>query len=296
MKTKKKILIAFLLNLGFSIFEFFGGIVTGSVAILSDALHDIGDAAGIGLSYFLEKKSKNQPDENYTYGYLRFSVTGGLVTTVILLVGSGLVIYNAVSRLMNPAKINYDGMIIFAVIGAAVNLIAAYFTGHSESVNQRAVNLHMLEDVLGWIVVLIGATVMRFTDIVVIDPIMSIGVAVFILINALKNLKGILDLFLEKIPEGISLAEIKEHISEIQGVEDVHHIHIRSIDGVNNYATMHVVVSGSAHTIKDKIRDELREHGIGHATIELEEPGEHCHEKNCIIIHSEHSAHHHHHH
>lgn len=296
MKTKKKILIAFLLNLGFSIFEFFGGIVTGSVAILSDALHDIGDAAGIGLSYFLEKKSKNQPDENYTYGYLRFSVIGGLVTTVILLVGSGLVIYNAVSRLMNPAEINYDGMIIFAVIGAAVNLIAAYFTGHSESVNQRAVNLHMLEDVLGWIVVLIGATVMRFTDIVVIDPIMSIGVAVFILINALKNLKGILDLFLEKIPEGISLAEIKEHISEIQGVEDVHHIHIRSIDGVNNYATMHVVVSGSAHTIKDKIRDELREHGIGHATIELEEPGEHCHEKNCIIIHSEHSAHHHHHH
>ena len=296
MKTEKNILIAFLLNLSFSIFEFVGGIVTGSVAILSDALHDIGDAAGIGVSYFLERKSKRQPDETYTYGYLRFSVAGGLVTTVILLMGSVAVIYNAVGRIMNPTDINYDGMIIFAVIGVIVNFIAAKFTSHGESVNQKAVNLHMLEDVFGWAVVLIGAVIMRFTDIAIIDPIMSVGVAVFILINAMKNLISILNLFLEKIPEGISVAEIKEHITAIDGVEDVHHIHIRSIDGTNNYATLHVVTDEPAHKIKDKIREELREHGIGHTTIELEESGEHCHEENCIIKHSEHCGHHHHHH
>lgn len=295
MKSEKNILIAFLLNLGFSIFELVGGIITGSVAILSDALHDIGDATGIGIAYFLERKSKRQPDESYTYGYLRFSVAGGFVTTVILFIGSILVIYNAVRRLINPTEINYDGMIIFAVIGVIVNFIAARFTTHGESVNQKAVNLHMLEDVFSWIVVLIGAVFMRLTDIAVLDPIMSMGVAVFILINAVKNLKSIFDLFLEKTPDGISVSEIKSHITAIEGIADVHHIHIRSIDGINNYATMHVVTDEAGYTIKDKIRQELRGHGIGHVTIELEKTHEHCHSKICTTHHGEHQSHHHHH-
>lgn len=297
MKTEKKILFAFILNLCFSVFELVGGIVTGSVAILSDALHDLGDAAGIGVSYFLERKSKKQPDESYTYGYLRFSVVGGLVTTVILLTGSVAVIYNAVSRLMNPTQINYDGMIVFAVAGVIVNFAAAYFTSHAESVNQKAVNLHMLEDVLGWAVVLAGAVVMKFTDISVIDPVMSMGVAAFILINAVKNLRSILDLFLEKTPDGISVSEIKEHIKAIDGIIGVHHIHIRSIDGHSNYATMHIVTDKEGHIIKEKIREELRGHGICHATIELETPDENCLEESCTTHrHGEGTHHHHHHH
>ena len=106
MKTQKNILIAFLLNLSFSVFEFVGGIFTGSIAILSDAVHDTGDAAAIGLSYFLEKKSGRQPDESHTYGYARYSVLGGFITTVILLAGSIAVIFGAVKRLMNPTEIN----------------------------------------------------------------------------------------------------------------------------------------------------------------------------------------------
>ena len=128
---------------------------------------------------------------------------------------------------------------------------------------------------------------------------MSIAVAVFILINAVKNLKEFLDLFLEKIPNNISIEEIKEHITEIDGVQSVHHIHIWSMDGVNNYATMHIVANENSHTIKDKIRKELKEHGIGHATLEIESPDDHCHEEHCHIefdnSHS-HSHHHHHHH
>lgn len=295
MKTEKNILIAFILNLSFSIFEFIGGIFTGSVAILSDAVHDIGDAASIGFSYFLEKKSKKQPDETYTYGYARFSVMGGVITTFILLFGSVAVIYNAVIRIFNPVEINYNGMIVFAVIGALVNFLAAYFTKDGDSINQKAVNLHMLEDVLGWLVVLVGAIIMRFTDIKIIDPLMSMGVAIFIFINAVKNLKEVLDLFLSKIPQNISVEEIKEHLLEIDGVKDIHHIHIWSMDGHHNYATMHVVADGDAHTIKHKIREELLEHGIGHATLELESENEHCHEENCYV-HFEHSSGHHHHH
>ena len=190
MKTEKNILIAFILNLGFSIFEFFGGIFTGSVAIVSDAVHDIGDAASIGTSYILEKKSKKQPDAEYTYGYARYSVMGSVITTLILLVGSAAVIWGAVGRMINPVEINYNGMIIFAIIGVIVNLGAAFVTREGDSLNQKAVNLHMLEDVLGWIVVLVGAIVMKFSDFVIIDPILSIGAAVFILINAIKNLKA----------------------------------------------------------------------------------------------------------
>ena len=259
MKTEKNILIAFILNLSFSIFEIIGGFFTGSVAIISDAIHDMGDAASIGISYFLEKKSKKQPDETYTYGYARFSVIGSVITTLILLFGSVMVIYNAVMRIFNPVEINYNGMIIFAVVGAIVNFVAAYFTKDGDSLNQKAVNLHMLEDVLGWIVVLIGAVIMRFTDISIIDPIMSIAVAVFILVNAIKNLKEVLDLFLEKIPHNISIEEIKEHITEIDGVQSVHHIHIWSMDGNLNFATMHIVADENSHTIKDKIREELKE-------------------------------------
>ena len=296
MKTERNILIAFILNLAFSIFEFFGGIFTGSVAIVSDAIHDIGDAASIGVSYFLEKKSKRQPDEKYTYGYARYSVIGSVFTTLILLVGSLIVIYNAVVRIINPVEINYSGMMLFAIVGVCVNLCAAFFTREGGSMNQRAVNLHMLEDVLGWVVVLIGSVVMRFTDIAVIDPLMSIGVAIFIFVNAVKNLKEVLNLFLEKTPGDIDIAEIKEHLCEIEGVLDVHHIHVWSMDGQHSYATMHVVASGEPHHVKEEIREELREHGILHATLELEAEDEHCHEEHCQVEYTEHSGHHHHHH
>ena len=294
-KTEKNILIAFLLNLSFSVIEFVGGIITGSVAIVSDSVHDLGDAMSIGASFFLEKKSKKAPDEKYTYGYMRYSVLGSVITTVILLFGSLAVIYNAVERIIKPVEINYDGMIVFAVIGAAVNFLAAYFTKEGDSLNQKAVNLHMLEDVLGWVVVLVGAVIMRFTDITIIDPLMSVGVAVFILVNSLRNLKEVLNIFLEKTPEDIDLEKIRAHICSIDGVSDVHHIHLRSLDGYSNYITMHVVATGNSHEIKHKVREELSEHGINHATIELEEVGEHCHEKECRLEHHEVSHHHHHH-
>ena len=296
MKTDKNILIAFILNLAFSVFELVGGIITGSVAIASDAIHDLGDAASIGISYALERKSKKQPNDIYTYGYARYSVIGGVITTLILLFGSATVIINAVNKIIDPTEINYNGMIIFAVIGACVNFGAAFFTREGDSINQRAVNLHMIEDVLGWIVVLIGAVIMRFTDFIIIDPIMSICVAIFILVNAVKNLKEILDLFLEKVPRCIDINEIKEHILAIDGVIDVHHIHIWSLDGQSHYSTMHIVTDANFILIKEKVREELVEHGIVHTTLELEAKDELCSEKICCARTVQSATHHHHHH
>lgn len=286
-----------MLNLFFSIVEFVGGMITGSAAIISDSVHDLGDAVSIGASYFLEKKSKKAADERYTYGYGRYSVLGGVITVVILIIGSTAAIVNGVIRIIYPTPINYDGMIILALFGAAVNLIAAYFTREGESVNQRAVNLHMLEDVLGWVAVLVGAVIMRFTDLAFIDPLMSIGIAVFILINATRTLIESVELFLEKTPRGISVDEIEEHILGIDGVTDVHHLHIWSLDGVTNCATMHIVADGDHAEIKSAVRHELAEHGITHTTLELESTAEDCSAQECTPHGDSHNhgCHHHHH-
>ncbi len=293
MKTERNILIAFLLNISFSVIEFLGGIFTNSVAILSDSVHDLGDALSIGISYFLEKKSKQKPDNTYTYGYIRYSVLGSVITTIILSVGSILVIVNAIKRMFYPMEVNYDGMIIFAIIGVILNFIAAYTTREGDSLNQKSVNLHMLEDVLGWIVVLIGAVVMRLTDIRILDSIMSIGVAIFILLNAINNLKVILDIFLEKTPRDINIDELKEHLIKINGIDDVHHIHVWSIDGFNNYATMHIVTkSKNIKQIKQKIREELEEYNICHSILELED--EVCNNTECNVE-FKNTLHHHHH-
>lgn len=283
MKTEKNILAAFVLNMLFSIFELLGGLFTRSISILSDSIHDLGDGLSIGISYFLEKKSKKKPDYKYTYGYVRYSVIGSIITTTILLIGSLFVIYESIKRVINPVEINYDGMIIIAIFGVVINFIATYFTREGDSLNQKSVNLHMLEDVLGWIVVLIGSILIKFTNISRIDPILSIMVAIFIIYNAVKNIIKITDLFLEKTPSNIDIREIKKHLLKIDNVYDVHHIHVRSIDGYHNFATLHAVVGNYSKEIKDKIKDELSKDGIYHSTVELELKDEVCNYKNCEI-------------
>jgi len=296
MKSDKRILIAFLLNLVFSVIEFFGGFLTKSVAVISDSIHDLGDAISIGISYILEKISKKKPDNKYTYGYLRYSILGAMITNTILIVGSLFVIINAINRIINPIVINYNGMIILAIIGFIINLFASIVTKEGESLNQKAVNLHMLEDVLGWLIVLIGAFVIKVTKFYIIDSILSILVGLFILYNALKSYKEVLDLFLEKIPNNIDIDEIKSHILKIHDVINIHHVHIWSIDGFNNYATMHIITdSKNINKLKNDIKEELKEHGISHTTIEIEDPNYECEEIDCKIKTKKIHNHHHHH-
>ena len=295
MKTDKNILIAFLLNLGFSIFEIIGGLFTSSIAIISDAFHDFVDAFSIGLSYILERKSKKKPDYKYTYGYMRFSVLGAFLTTTFLAAGSIVVMISAINRLFNPVEVHYNGMIIISIIGIIVNFLAAYQTKDGDSLNQKSVNLHMLEDVLGWVVVFIGSILMKFTDISYIDSIMSIGIACYILIHALKNLKSVLDLFLVKTPANIDINHLKKELQEIKNVTDIHHIHVWSIDGINNYATLHAVSDAKDLTdVKKAIKECLKEHEIAHSTIELESSNEKCPEHDCVVKVPK-STHYHHH-
>ena len=290
MKSEKNILIAFLLNLFFSIIEIIGGIFTNSISILADAVHDLLDSFSIGISFFLEKKSKKKSDEIYTYGYKRYSVLAAFITTFILFISSLLIIYHSVLRIFNPQEINYNGMIVIAIFGVIINYLAVYFTKDGDSLNQRAVNLHMLEDVLGWIIVLVGSFLIKITKILWIDSCLSIIVSTIIVLRTINHLNEVLNLFLMKKPVEIDIEEIKKHLLNIKGVKDVHHFHIWSLDGINNFATMHVVTNIN---IKEKIRNELKEHGINNVTIEIEDEKEVCLNKECVINESMHTHHHH---
>jgi len=297
MKTEKAMVWACVLNGLFAVLELIGGLLTGSVAIASDAVHDLGDALSIGVSCVLERISKRTADNRYSYGYGRYSLLGGGLTSLLLLLGSCAVVYQAVCRLVQPEEIHYEGMMILAVIGTVMNVGAALLTRGDKSVNQKAVNLHMMEDALGWVAVLVGALVMRWTDWRWIDPLLSMGVSVYILVHAIANLKEVLSVFLESTPVDVDAAALKEQLNGIDGVADIHHLHVRSLDGRHHSAELHVVTDSSISAVKEAVRHVLSQHGIHHATIETESVGEDCHHREChmepIARHSHHHGHHH---
>ena len=286
-KASENIKAAFFLNLIFSILEFFGGILTNSISIFSDAIHDLGDSFSIGISYLLERKSKKNPDETYTYGYLRYSLVGALLASVVLLIGSGFVIINAIPRLFQPEEVNHDAMIIFAIFGVMINGYAAYKTSKGIKHNEKAINLHMLEDVFGWLAVLIGSVVIKTTGLLIIDPILSILIALFILLHVYKNLKEIFDIFMEKVPKNINIDNLKKIIKDkFDNVKDIHHIHVWSVDAINNCMTAHVslnkdITQEEIITLKNDIKKLLKDNDIEHVTLEIEYNSEKCKNHDC---------------
>jgi len=158
--------IAFLLNFSFAILEFIFGFMFNSSAVLADAVHDTGDAMAIGLSTLFEKISNKKEDKKYTLGYKRYSLLGALLTSVILLVGSTLVIIENVPKVFAPEKVNYDGMLVLGIFAIIVNLAASKVVGHGHSHghshNESILSLHFLEDILGWVAVILVSIVLRW--------------------------------------------------------------------------------------------------------------------------------------
>lgn len=281
-KVAKNIKFVFFLNLFFAILELLGSFYTNSISILSDAVHDFGDAISIGISYIFEKKASKHSNNKYTFGYLRFSLVGALITSLILILGSFLVIYNAIPRIINPQEINYNGMIIFAFIGVVINGLAVYKTAKGNNINEKAINLHLLEDVLGWIAVLISSFIIKIFNLPIIDPILSIVIGVYILFHAIKHVKEISEIFLDKIPDNIDISNIKRHLKDdFKDIIDIHHIHIWTLDGINNQITMHVKINDNMSKdkiilLKKEIKKKLAHEKLNHATIEFEYQSEFC--------------------
>ncbi|HET7361029.1 MAG TPA: cation diffusion facilitator family transporter [Salinimicrobium sp.] len=277
----KNLRTAFFLNLGFTIFEFIGGFYVNSVAIVSDAVHDLGDSLSLGVSWYLQKKSNKESNSKFSFGYKRFSLLGALINSLVLIAGSVYVISEAVGRILKPEHSNATGMIIFAIVGVAVNGFAAYKLSHGKSMNEKVVSWHLLEDVLGWVAVLIVAIVLKFKDIHYLDPALSLLITAYILWNVLKRLKDTLFIFLQGVPEDIDVEEIKTEILAIKKVASMHHLHVWSLEGDNNVFTAHIKLENIHRfqellEVKKQVKEILKKYKFHHYTIETELDTETC--------------------
>lgn len=279
--SEGNIKVAFFLNLGFAIIELIGGLWTNSVSILSDALHDLGDSLSLGVSWYFAKVAKKDRNQKYSYGYKRFSVLGAIINSIVLVTGSVFIVIEAIPRLFVPVTPNTEGMIYLAIGGIIVNGAAALRLSKGSSLNEKAVYTHLLEDILGWIAVLIGAIVMNYWDVPIIDPILSILIATFILYNVFKNLREIFRIILQGTPQDISIDKIHKKILNIPKVLSVHDCHIWSMDGDYHILSIHLVVKddlqlSELESIKKETKNRVSKLGINHTTIEFEAQSEEC--------------------
>ena len=273
--------VAFFLNLFFTLVEIVGGIYTGSLAILSDALHDLGDSLSIGLSWYFQKLSLKGRDKNFSYGYKRFSLLGAIINSVVLLVGSGIILSKAIPALFAPETVDAKGMMFLAIFGIIVNGAAVLKLRKGSSINEEVISLHLLEDVLGWVAVLIGSLVMMFWDLPIIDPILSLLIAVYIIYNAFRNLKKSTLIILQAKPNKVDIEQIHNTLLSIPEITGVHDCHVWSMDGEYNVLSAHLVIEKEISmdemaSIKSKAKSLLKEEHIDHATFEFEGKDEHC--------------------
>jgi len=273
--------LAFFLNLFFTILEIFGGLYTNSLAILSDAVHDLGDSMSLGMAWYLENYAQKGEDKRYSYGYQRYSLLSALINTVILTVGSLFILSQAVPRLLNPEPTDAQGMVIFAILGIIVNSIAVLRLRGGKTLNAKVIAWHLIEDVLGWAAVLALSIILLFTDFYILDPILSILITAYILYNVIKNMRATLALFMQAVPENVDLENINERLLEIDNICSTHHTHVWSMDGQHHVLTAHLVVEEDTtreqvRCIKEEINQLSRDLDFFHTTVEIEYGDEKC--------------------
>ena len=278
--------VAFFLNLSFTIIEIIGGLYTNSLAILSDALHDLGDSLSLGLSWYFQKLSKKGRTKTFSYGYKRFSLLGAIINSIVLVAGSIFILTKAIPELFNPEETNVQGMLYLSILGIVVNGAAVLKLRKGESLNEKVVSLHLLEDVLGWVAVLIGSIIMMFTDAPFIDPLLSVLISLFVLYNVYKNLRKSMLVILQGIPEDVSLDDIREKLKDISEITDIHDNHVWSMDGEYNILTIHLRLDkdyklSEQAKLKEKVKSQLKDESINHITIEFEGQNENCRLEDC---------------
>ncbi len=286
-ETGSRMAWAFFLNAGFAVIEFVGGILTNSTAIMADAVHDLGDSLSIGLAWWLSKVSQKPASDTFSYGYRRFSVLGALLNGIILLVGSFWVLSTAIPRLQDPVMPVTEGMLGLAIFGVLVNSVAAYKLSKGTSLNERMLNWHLLEDVLGWFAVLIVSLVLMVVEWPILDPLLSIVFTVFIVSNVLKTLWKTLRVFLQATPETLEVTRVSARLQSLEGVESVHHVHVWSLDGEHHVLSAHVVLQShisldDQSALKRRIAETLAPFQLAHTTIEFEHAQEICRDHSAL--------------
>ena len=304
MKTKCAVWLAFLLNLSFAIVEFIAGGIFGSSAVLADSVHDLGDAIAIGVSAFLESISNREEDSRYTLGYKRFSLLGAMVTAVILMTGSGMVILENMVKLFHPQPVNEEGLLWLGIIAISVNVLASLVIRKGQTKNESILSLHFLEDTLGWLAVILMAIVLRFTDWYILDPLLSLAISFFILSKAIPRFLSTLKIFLDAVPEGVDINQVKSDLEQLDNVSSINQLNLWTMDGLEKNAIVHVCLKRmeQMEVCKEAIRASLKERGFQNVTIEVDEDlaTHRSHKRNIEELEASqshgHDHHHHHHH
>ena len=304
MKTKHAVWIAFFLNLSYAIVEFIAGGIFGSSAVLADSVHDLGDAIAIGISAFLESISNREEDSHYTLGYKRFSLLGAMVTAVILMTGSVLVILENITKLFHPQPVNDEGILWLGIIAVSINVLASLVIRKGQTKNESILSLHFLEDTLGWVAVILMAVVLRFTDWYILDPLLSLAISIFILSKAIPRFWSTLRIFLDAVPEGVDIKQVKNDLEQLDNVASINQLNLWTMDGLEKNAIVHVCLKRmeQMEVCKEAIRASLKERGFQNVTIEVDEDlaTHRSHKRNIEELEASqshgHDHHHHHHH
>ena len=272
MKAKYTVWVAFFLNLSYAIVEFIAGGIFGSSAVLADSVHDLGDAIAIGLSAFLETISNREEDSRYTLGYKRFSLLGALVTAVILMTGSVLVILENITKLFHPQPVNDEGILWLGIIAVSINVLASLVVRKGKTKNESILSLHFLEDTLGWVAVILMAIVLRFTDWYILDPLLSLVISFFILSKAIPRFWSTLKIFLDAVPEGVDIQQVKSDLEQLDHVASINQLNLWTMDGLEKNAIVHVCLKKVEHmeVCKEAIRAMLKDYGFQNITIEVD--------------------------
>lgn len=275
----KKLRAAFWINLVFTLIELVGGLWVNSIAIISDAIHDLGDSFSLGGSWYLEKYSRKGPSRQYSYGYRRFSLLAALINALVLVGGSVWIVLESVQRLQNPPKVDGEGMMLMALGGLLFNGLAYWKLHGGASHQTRVLSLHLLEDVLGWLAALIGGLLIRWLGWHMLDPLLSLGIAVFILFNALKSLGPTFRVLLQAIPSNHKPEYFRALLLREDVVKAVHDLHVWTLDGQYHVLTAHLLVdpNHSLQTLasaKSRMKEALQQAGVPHSTLEFDTPEE----------------------
>ncbi len=277
----RNIRVAFFLNIVFTVIEIAGGLWTNSVAILSDALHDLGDTFSLSIAWLFDRYSRRKGDARFSFGYQRFSLLGAVVNIMVLVAGSAFILSRAIPRILHPEPSNASGMLVFAGVGIVVNGIAAWRVSRGRTMNERVVTWHLLEDVLGWAAVLVVGVVLLFWEVQVLDPLLSVAITGYVLVNIVRNGRRTLTVFLQGVPEEVDVVGLAEKAKALPGVLSMHHIHAWSLDGEHHVLTAHIVVRDSVDRdeiieVKCAVKRLLQGLNFAHTTIEVEFETESC--------------------
>ena len=296
MKTKYAVWVAFFLNLTYAIVEFIAGGVFGSSAVLADSVHDLGDAIAIGISAFLETISNREEDNQYTLGYKRFSLLGALLTAIILMTGSVLVILENVTKILNPQPVNDEGIFWLGIIAITINVLASLVVGKGKTKNESILSLHFLEDTLGWVAVILMAIILRFTDWYILDPLLSLVISFFILSKALPRFWSTLKIFLDAVPEGLDIEQVKNGLERLDNVASLNQLNLWTMDGLEKNAIVHLCLEDweQMTETKNQVRQLLEERGVQNITIEVDtSQSNHAQHKRKVTALEQHHGHQH---